>query len=134
MASSHDHAKRRYTQKKIYTYEKSLNSHKIGLVHQHCCCEIMQKPRYSRSIGSVDATPSITRNHFTRNFDINIIFTDENHHFENSHCIVFSILFRNADAVTFWWGKDLFQDSDKFAEMVNSVIMYINTSDATLQL
>ena len=30
-------------------------------------------------------------------------------------------------------GKNLFQDTDKFAEMVNSVIMYINSSDATLQ-
>ena len=39
MASSHDHANV-LEQKKIYTYEKSLNSHKIGLVHQHCCCEI----------------------------------------------------------------------------------------------
>ena len=109
MASSHDHAKRRYTQKKIYTYEKSLNSHKIGLVHQHCCCEIMQKPLYSRSIGSVDATASITRHHFTRNFGINIIFIDENDHFEKSHYIVFNTLFRNTEAVTFCLEKIYFK-------------------------
>lgn len=81
----------------------------------------------------MDATPNITRHHFTKNCGINIIFTDEMIILKiaiTSFSILYSEILTQLHSV---WEKNLFQDTDKFAKMVNSVILFINTSDATLQ-
>lgn len=90
------------------------------------------KTLYSRPIGSVDATPSITRHHFTRNFSINIIFTDEMIILKIA-IISFSKLYSEILTQLHSIWKNLFQDTDKFSEMVNSVIVYLNSSNAALQ-